>query len=384
MKIIFTIGMTIVFGIMSQSLYKNIPNLYKLEKVETDVIINDVYFYGEKMFFESSEKVIKLYLNEKGKTHTYSLENSLESGVDISKIPIGKYSVKASTRLFDKNIIGNGEIKREIYTITRNNDNKKIEVSLSETEAIISITKEELPTNVYDVIIDAGHGGSDSGACWDIMCEREMMLQFSNILKENLEEEGLKVAMTRTDNVTWSEDDYYMSPYTEDGRVVSAYQKKAKIMISNHLNSINTSNNSDVKGFEVYQSKYTDTKLSEAIVRNLAEITTKSSKKEGEIKNGIYAHLSDDFTFKPYFLRKYIPSDFFYLIRETGGEAIGATLVKERSDFLAEESFKYGTQSIIVEYAYISNETDKKHFLMTYEEYAKKVSNAIIEYVQKS
>ena len=57
----------------------------------------------------------------------------------------------------------------DYYTLTRNKRNNKIYINFGTYNNIpfmgLNITKtKKLPENVYDVVIDPGHGGSDSGA----------------------------------------------------------------------------------------------------------------------------------------------------------------------------------------------------------------------------
>ncbi len=382
MKTLSFILIGFFFSALSLIVYKDIPNIYKVEKVVTDVVINDVYFYGENLFFESTEKLQEVIIFNDKNLYSFKLNNSLVDGVNVAKLDVGNYVIEAKTRLFDKRMVGNGEIRRSMYTLTRNNVNKKIDINITEESSSIVVSNSTLPNDIYDVVIDSGHGGSDSGACWENMCEREMMLIYSQILKEKLEEIGLKVGMTRNDNLVWSNEDYYLSPYLDNGRITNAYKMRGKLMISNHLNSYDTTSEEKVRGFEIYQSKYTSQTLSEVISKKLSEISPYSNKVYGEIQQGIYAYTSEDFMFSPFYTKEYIPTDLFYLIRETGGEAIGATLVKERSEFLQNE-LKYGIQTLLIEYAYMSNTEDKNRFLSKYEIYATKVANALNEYIQK-
>ncbi len=62
----------------------------------------------------------------------------------------------------------------EYYTITKNGKNNKVEIkfanySLTETKLeymYINVNPTTLPDDVYDVVIDPGHGGSDVGAVY--------------------------------------------------------------------------------------------------------------------------------------------------------------------------------------------------------------------------
>ena len=56
---------------------------------------------------------------------------------------------------------------------------------------------ENVDDNVYDVVIDPGHGGMDSGASKNGHNEEELTLELAMKVKEKLEASGLKVKLTR-------------------------------------------------------------------------------------------------------------------------------------------------------------------------------------------
>ena len=74
-----------------------------------------------------------------------------------------------------------------------------------------------------DVVLDPGHGGSDSGAVNTAynLKESEEVLKVANILKGLLEGDGYKVCMTRTTNAeTLSNNDRYTYANTTGARVL--------------------------------------------------------------------------------------------------------------------------------------------------------------------
>ncbi|MFA5336847.1 MAG: N-acetylmuramoyl-L-alanine amidase [Candidatus Omnitrophota bacterium] len=93
---------------------------------------------------------------------------------------------------------------------------------------------------IKTVVIDPGHGGKDPGA---ISCrgmkEKDLNLKIAKYLKEELEERGLKVILTR-------DRDVYISL---QGRVNVAKRNKADIFISIHGNS---NRSKRFRGAEVY------------------------------------------------------------------------------------------------------------------------------------
>ncbi len=99
------------------------------------------------------------------------------------------------------------------------------------------------PSSLYQktIVLDAGHGGVDPGACG---CqgtrEKEVTLDVTMRLKDLLEEAGANVILTRMD-------DSYISLYE---RPMIANNLFADAFISIHCNSF--PNNSTVRGIEVY------------------------------------------------------------------------------------------------------------------------------------
>ncbi len=88
------------------------------------------------------------------------------------------------------------------------------------------------------VVIDAGHGGHDSGARGIYGYEKDFTLQLATLLKADLEKRGLKVVLTR-------KDDTFISL---GGRVEIANQIPKSIYISLHFNS----GGSAATGIETY------------------------------------------------------------------------------------------------------------------------------------
>jgi len=87
-------------------------------------------------------------------------------------------------------------------------------------------------TTIFDtVILDAGHGGHDSGAKGIYGYEKDFTLKLAYKVKAVLEKQGLKVIMTRTD-------DSFLSL---GGRVAVANKISNSIYVSLHFNSAGTS-----------------------------------------------------------------------------------------------------------------------------------------------
>ncbi|MFH0775572.1 MAG: N-acetylmuramoyl-L-alanine amidase [bacterium] len=129
------------------------------------------------------------------------------------------------------------------------------------------------------IVIDAGHGGKDPGACGRTIKEKDVVLQIAKRLKEKIEEEsGIEVILTR-------DDDYYV-PLPE--RTALANYKKADLFVSIHANAAFSKG---ATGFEVF---HLSTAASDREAEALAESENKSIRfDEKELKDYTHQILAD-------------------------------------------------------------------------------------------
>lgn len=107
------------------------------------------------------------------------------------------------------------------------------------------------------VVIDAGHGGSDVGAEYNGRYEKDDNLDVALLVAEKLEEKGVDVALTRNDDVFVS----------LEKRCRIANRKQADLFVSLHRNSAE-----GAKGVEIWVSSdepEKDMGLAENILKNL-------------------------------------------------------------------------------------------------------------------
>lgn len=128
------------------------------------------------------------------------------------------------------------------------------------------------------VCIDAGHGGKDSGAESGGFSEKDQTLEISNLVKQNLEEKGITVIMTRTTDAEMDPED----------RVDAAESANAAILVSIHRNYYE--GGSSAHGVEawIYNSSPSGAKsLANDILTQLVKINgvTNRGTKTGTIAN---------------------------------------------------------------------------------------------------
>ena len=81
------------------------------------------------------------------------------------------------------------------------------------------------------VVIDPGHGGTDSGATGNNLLEKDYNLLISKYMYDRFKELGIPVAITRDDDTT-------LSPTERVNVILDKFgNSKDVILISNHINS---------------------------------------------------------------------------------------------------------------------------------------------------
>ncbi len=119
-------------------------------------------------------------------------------------------------------------------------------VGFSDSKPSSSSKKEEGSSSKkhrYRVVIDAGHGGKDTGAVYNNKIEKFIVFSIASKLKKRLKAKGFKVYMTRDD------DTFVKLPK----RTEFANNQKADIFVSIHANAAPTKEERDIfKGIEVY------------------------------------------------------------------------------------------------------------------------------------
>lgn len=345
---------------------------------EDSATLNELYFYGNHFNLKGtieidsfSVKDVNLVLIGEKYQYLYDINHSINSagisffasnelnnGLDFDDINIDNYTLYIEVVTNDSiknyyNISNNTNYKETIYyTVTNNNFNKKLTINNDNKNLYINVTNNT--DEIYDIIIDPGHGGKDEGACFNKVCETDYTLVLANLLKSDLENLGYKVALTRNDDI-------FIEKYGSDGRISRAYKSKAKLLISLHLNSTSVS----FDGFELYTSTNLNLKLARNIVTNIDNVNELdiSNNSSFRIEPGIYTRTFTSSNIRDINKEVKIPytnistkTNYYFMIRETGGYMAGAYV--DGQDENGENIFRnsnVGLESYILELGYINN-----------------------------
>ena len=133
----------------------------------------------------------------------FFVSSFINDGILLDSIPIDDYHIYLKDGDKFYSLINNTRYDdTNYYTISRG-FNSLINIGFSDSMSISS-TLSDVPIDYYDIIIDPGHGGNDSGACGFDYCESSITLDLGYRLKSSLEGLGLRVGMTRYDDVNTS------------------------------------------------------------------------------------------------------------------------------------------------------------------------------------
>ncbi len=134
-------------------------------------------------------------------------------------------------------------------------------------------TEKSLPYEGRTVVVDAGHGGADPGKVGaGGLTEKEVNLRIAILLQGLLEEEGIKVIMTRTQDVALG-DAGASNHKMEDlnTRIAILNEADADLAVSIHQNSFS---DHTVRGPQVFY--YTGSEEGEAAAKHLQDALNKS------------------------------------------------------------------------------------------------------------
>ena len=177
------------------------------------------------------------------------------------------------------------------------------------------------------IVIDSGHGGSDSGASGNGMLEKDYTLMISKYMKDRFDELGIPSKLTRTTDET-------VSPSDRVNRILNAYGNSPNVLvISNHLNAGGGS------GSEVIYALRNNDRLAKNILEGLGKAGM-------PIRKAYQRRLPSDMT-----------KDYYFIHRNTGL-----------------------TEPLIIEYGFIDNKNDADMIKNNYKRYAEEVVKAIANY----
>ena len=391
-------------------IYNNYFEVEKLIIEDERINIDSITIYGTHLNFGGNivnEENLDIVLydgdfreyNININDDTFNLSDYFNEGIYLEDIPIGKYYLfLRSSYINDDNEINykyyslnNTTEYKEMVYYTFSNTNRKIIINTDNeyNTLTINVSKNKDNSN-YDIVIDPGHGGRDSGASKNGYNEADLTMKIALNLKEKLKKSGFTVKLTREENQL-SKDDK-LNDYGKHGRAVISSEVKAKYVFSIHLNS-NIYNY--VNGIELYAPYGIDYTFINDMAKRIHDNAKAnySNNKIGKISDGVYKRVfteSDVKSAKDEFREKnMIPydittkSNYYFMIRETGGIITGA-YVDDRNENIDGNPYydsNIGAEAYLLELGYISNANELDNIVNNIDKYTDAIKDTCIKYL---
>ena len=181
---------------------------------------------------------------------------------------------------------------------------------------------------IEGIIIDAGHGGIDSGALGNNLLEKDLNLQAAQYMYNRLKELGIPAKLVR-------DNDEYLPKEERVRRIKNLYNNSPNtILISNHMNAGNG------EGAEIVYSLKNNSDLANLLLNNIKESGQK-------VRKTYQRRLPEN------------PNlDYYYILRETGN-----------------------TTPLLIEYGFIDNVNDSNRLKNNLNDYVEGVVKGLTEYL---
>lgn len=397
-----------------------IDNVIKEEELNKNVVIeentieeqkgyiDELYVYGQRLNIKGNieltyDNIEDINLKIKGKKNetivdlkydvldneiNYYISDKINNGFVLDNLFIDKYLVYLEIVTTEKSyyheLLNNTEYKETTYYSVGSNEKRKKITIKAEDELMINVILND-SDEIYDVVIDPGHGGSDKGACFKERCETDFTLMLSKLLKKKLEDLGYKVALTRND-------DYSITNYGENGRIDNMHNSNAKLGISIHLNDYakGTSN-----GVEIYTPGNVDYTFARDAIKAVKDASGLEYSENSfcKVEEGIYTRLFSETDLKNVAkdakVKNYAAFDvslkttYYYQIRESGGYITGA-YADGRDNFGANSyvNTNKGIETYIIEFGYMKVDSDIEAIINKKDDIMTKLAASIDKYLK--
>ena len=403
--LLFLFILLLAFG--GYLLYDNYFNkgIPKLDVEEEKIDIDKLYIYGTHLNLNGklvSDVNLDLVLYNgdfksykiNGTDSSFNLSDNINDGIDLENIPVGKYYVFLRSTSKDEEdndvyryyVLNNTTSYKETTYYTFSNNNSKIVINTDDYYETLMLNVTENDNDlVYDVVIDPGHGGMDSGANKNGKREADYTMKIAESLKTKLEDYGIKVKLTRTsDQLTLNET---LPDYGTHGRSVIGHEVYAKYIFSIHLNSNSATS---VRGLEIY----TPANINYDFIKTMAKtIVTNananySTNRINKVSDGIYTRTfteadvkssikeNEERGRKPYDVS--VGANYYFMIRETGGIMTGAYVDDRNAPKVLENPYyksNVGCEAYLFELGYLTNNVDMENINNNMDKYTQAIAS---------
>lgn len=419
-KIFLTLLGVLVLSLLGYFIYINyFANQEPKIKTEEELVsVSEYYIYGNHMnikgsltiedrnyesisliLYNNKEKNIEINASNDGSVINFNISELINDGLYLDDLergtlylflkitypnenpeeePIAKYYALKNETDYEET---------EYYTLSKYNNIIKINSDNDYSTMALNITENKSKNEIADITLDPGHGGMDGGGSANGYKETDFTIDIATKVKTKLEALGLKVKLTHKEGDLSSNE--VLDEYNTHGRAVVSNEVKSKYTFSIHINK-NVS--SRVHGLEIYTADNINYDLAQSLAQNLTLYTglDYSVNKTNKIYDGVYTRnfTESDISssLKGYEEKGYKPynvttnSNYFYMIRETGGFMTGAYIDDSNPERVGVNPYynsNVGNETYLMELGYLSNTNDLEKLLTNEDKYVDAIVDAI-------
>ncbi len=331
----------------------------KSDQPDQSLLLDDLSVYGESAILKANgEKISNFNLlcqDENGRSISVLCGDTADSGLLLWRLLPGTYTFQINGRdlLAEEDFL-----PLSGYTLPRDGCRSSWLFQRDASGRLLLTIREalEMPSGYYDIFIDIGHGGQDKGAVMGKYIEANENLLSGQFLAEMFRGAGLRVCLSRLGPEISGGQAAEDNPYLPGARIDRAYRSHACYLISNHLNAAAEAQH----GWQIYCSVKASTKWAEQIGRLWQDMGwPANNSNKGLVADGIYQRWQED---EPQTGR-----DYYFILRETGGNAIDPHTFSQIQGSAAPDLRK-GPQAILLEYAFLDSSSDMAYWRSNYPE----------------
>lgn len=258
----------------------------------------------------------------------------------------------------------------EGYTILRQGARKHWRFSAGEPGGLLQLSiaeTAELPAQYCDIYLDAGHGGTDSGALAFGRVEAEENRKAALYFAEQLRALGFVVMVSPFGEQVAESGD---NPYLPGARIDSIYRSGAAYLISNHLNG----GDGGKSGFQIYTSVKADNAWAEQVAASFTQAGWHANNGNwGRVGEGMYKRWSRD--------NYHSGRDYYFILRETGGYALSPYRYRILNQEMV-DALRRGPEGMLLEYLFLDNANDLAYWDGHYRELVDAAVDGCLAYWQ--
>lgn len=363
---------------------KEILKEINLDKTDT---VSDYFYYGETLSVFDNQYVLGTrdpFMGQQIRLEnlcdstivSFLLTPNLDSNIPVEELDEGFYVMSLEQGLETSVLIGEQPVLDTLYTVSRNGQNKKVEIIADDEYFVDTVFDEKVfdqpvvfiqvshvtaPENIVDIVLDPAHmdqdfGTLDEGVITETFNEPERLYDLTLAIKEKLEEAGLRVEVTRERNEV-------LNDYGNPGRVYRAFDHHAKLMVS--LDMVPSS-----PGFHVQSTSYGTLAFGEMVAASLISETSLDVYRLSSYRGAFYSSRIEGL-------------DRQNLVRESGGYALGAATysqISSRLNQFAKEE-RHGIMTLAIDYGDVRDELFLEKFNEEFENIANATAEGILNYL---